>query len=905
MMRDRRGSSLVEVLAAVTVLALLASVVGGAMVGVFPRVRLQAWRASMRGLQSACDTFYARWGTYPVTGGVPPPEGPLAWPLDLQAPGGDGRPFAATLRSLPPGDAREAGLAREPLPLYYGVNRLGRVFATTTPPPWGADTVVFLPETPEGAALGTGLAPGRGGPAGPLPGAGDVADGGGAPGGGQVPGDGHVPGGGQVPGGVPVGEPAPGEGELPSAGGGGPGDPGGAQPVELVPGGAGPAAALLAGVGERDGALVPLPGPTLGPDRSLPVPVSGAGAAVLGAGIYLLGGRGNASGILYQPGPDAEWQLLPTRLPHEVENATVVAVGGRAYLLGGGPGEAGREVWVYEGLGKSLRRLDCTFPAPLAGAGACVQAGRVYVFGGYLAGAPSAAIFAFDPEQGTITRLPATLPVPLVGAAAVALGDDIYLFGGRTAQGWSDRILRYSPGDGTLQDTGHRLPVGAARPAVAALGGVAYLLGGACGEPANPSPLSSLWSYTPGEGIHGLTPALAFAPGCWGAAAVTRGDEVYFCGGASSAGVDLARVLRLRWEAGSPRPVLTLSTPLACAGVVAGRGGDLYVLGGVPYIRATSQVRRVSLRDRREQVLGFALPVEVMNAPCVRVGNRIFVFGGRTRYGSLGRRLSTIAVVDLDSGTAGVVGSLPWAVEGSAAAAWGGAVYILGGCTDSGLNDRILRFDPVTFSLEELPLRLPSAREQAGAVSSAEGIWLVGGRGPTGILDEVLLLHPGDGSLRQAARLPVPLQRPAAVHWQGRLYVMGGITPQGLSARILELGGDGSVHEVARPLPAPACGTAAVVDGVIYLVTDLGAVQEVVPRPMALWLLDGGDAASWRLAALRATGVTLSFRVSADAVQWTAEAGDPSRLPPGRYLEVRAAFRPEESTRLERLSLAR
>lgn len=903
MTRDRRGSSAVEVLAAVTVLALLASVAGGAMVGVFPRARLQAWRASMRGLQSACDLFYARWGTYPVAGGVPSPDGPPAWLLDLRAAGGDGRPFAAGLRSLPPADAREAGLAREPLPLYYGVNHLGRVFATTAPPPWGPDTVVFLPESPAGVTLGTGVAPGRGGPGGPSTGAGDVADGGGAPGGGQVPGEGDVPGGGQAPGGVPVGGPAP--GELPSAGGGGPADPGGAQAVELVPGGAGPAAALLAGVGERDGALVPPPGPTLGPDRSLPVPVSGAGAAVLGAGIYLLGGRGNASGILYQPGPDAEWQLLPTRLPHEVENATVVAVGGRAYLLGGGPGEAGREVWVYEGLGKSLRRLDCTFSAPLAGAGACVHAGRVYVFGGYLGGAPSAAIFAFDPEQGTIARLPATLPVPLVGVGAVALGDDIYLFGGRSPQGWSDRILKYSPGGGTLQDTGHRLPVGAARAAVAALGGVAYLLGGACGEAANPSPLSSLWSYAPGEGIRWLTPALAFAPGCWGAAAVTRGDEVYFCGGASSAGVDLARVLRLRWEAGSPRPVLTLSTPLACAGVVAGRGGDLYVLGGVPYIRATSQVRRVSLRDRREQVLGFALPVEVMNAPCVRVGNRIFVFGGRTRHGSLGRRLNTVMMVDLDSGTAGVVGSLPRAVEGSAAAARGEAVYVLGGCTDGGLTDRILRFDPVTFSVEELPLRLPSAREQAGAASSPEGIWLVGGHGPTGILDEVLLLRPEEGSLRQAARLPQPLQRPAVVHWQGCLYLVGGVTPRGLSARILELGGDGSVREVARPLPAPACGTAVVVDGVIYLVTDGGAVQEVVPRPMAVWLLDGGDAVNWRVTALRATGVTVSFRASPDAVRWTDQAGDPSHLPPGRYLEVRATFAPEESTRLEGLCLVR
>ncbi|MDI6895110.1 MAG: prepilin-type N-terminal cleavage/methylation domain-containing protein [Bacillota bacterium] len=893
-MKNNRGSSLVEVLAAVTIVALLAAVVAGAMPGMFPRARVQAWRGSMRGLQSACDLFYALWGRYPVAdqaprGGSLPQGGPLASLLDLGATGGDGRPFAAGLRSLPAGDAVQAGLGGEPLPLYYGINRLGRVFATTAAPPWAADTIVFLPEEPGGAPLGTGF------PRETPPGQGregeESSDDGQPPGEGQSPGEGEVPG----------------EGQRPPAGGEESSGTGGGETVQLGVGVAAPDAVFsCAGVREREGALVPEHGPTLGPGCSLPVPVSGAGAALVAGGAYLLGGRGNADGILYQPGPDEEWQLLPTRLPYEAPEATVATVGDRAYLLGGGPGEAGQEVWAYEGVGKPLRRLNCSFPAPLTGATACAHAGKVYVFGGYLGGAPSPAIFAFDPGAEAIDQLPTTLPTALAGAPAVALGEYIYLFGGQTPRGWSDRILRYSPRSGVVEDTRHRLPAGAARSAAAVLEGVVYLLGGAAGNPGNPAALNTLWSYTPERGVDRLTPALSFAPGCWGAAGVVRGGEAYFCGGSSSPAVELARVLRLRREPGSPRPVLTLGAPLTYAGVVAGRGGDIYVVGGAPGIWATEQIRRLTLRDREERVLGFTLPGRIMNAPCARVGNRIFTFGGRNRHALVGGRLSTIAMVDLDSGTARAVASLPRAMEGSAAAAWGDAVYVLGGCTDAGSSDRILRFDPVAFSWEELPVRLPSPRGQAVAVSAPEGIWLVGGRSPAGLLDEVLLFCPVDGSLRQVAHLPLPLERAAAVLWQDRLYVMGGVGREGLSARILEVEPGGSaVREMPRPLPAPACGTAVVVDGLIYLVADGGGVLEVVPRPEVIWRLEGEENTRWRLAEVRGTGVTLSFRASSDGLHWTSAAPEPADLPPGRYLEVKAIFLAEESARLESVRLAR
>lgn len=317
-------------------------------------------------------------------------------------------------------------------------------------------------------------------------------------------------------------------------------------------------------------------------------------------------------------------------------------------------------------------------------------------------------------------------------------------------------------------------------------------------------------------------------------------------------------------------------------------------------------MRRVTLRDTGEYVAGFRLPGRLLNAPAVRVGNRIFLFGGRDRYGWLGDRSGSIVMVDLDTGSARPVASLPRPIEGSGAAYWGGAVYVLGGCTDGGPVDRIWRFDPGDFSLEEIPVRLPSPRQQTVAASGPEGVWLVGGRSPAGLLDEVLLFSPADGSLRQVARLPVPLERTAAVCWQGRLYVMGGLAGGGASDCVLEIDPDGSVREMVRPLPAPACGVAVVVDGVIYLLEDGGALVEVVPRPVAVWRLDGGEAdgAGWQLLGWSGTGVSLGFRTSADGVQWSAEGSDPAGLPAGRYLEVRATLVPQEWARLESLRLA-
>jgi len=814
MRRDSRGSSLVEVMAVVTILALLASVVGVAVHGVFPRARNQAWSVSMKGLQGACDVFYALWGSYPVEGEQPVPGGPLASPLDLQAEGGDGRPFAARLRSLPSGDAVEAGLARDRARLYYGVNYLGRVFATTAPPPWSAETPVFLPEHPGGIPLfRVGIAP--------------VPEGGGPTGGGSG-GSGDQPGKDEGTDGRPgSGE---GTGEQPGSGGAG------VSQVVLAPGQVAPV--LSTGVEERGGALVPTRGPTLSAHESLPVAVAGAGAAVLGGGLYLLGGQGNADRILYQPSPDEEWQLLPTRLPYDAGLATVASVGGKAYLLGGTTEAAGRGIWVYEGGAGSLRQLSCTFPAPLVGAAACGHEEKVYVFGGFLGGVRSAAVFVLDPETETLEQLPASLPMALVGAAATAVGDRIYLFGGETVGGWSDRILAFSPRTGAVEDTGHRLPVASARLAAAALEGVVYLLGGAFGDVRNPTPLNTVWSYVPDRGVTRLSPALSFGPGRWGAAAASWGGDVYFCGGASGPTVQMAQVVRFRWQEGRPRPVVTLDAQLYSLGAVAGRAGDIYVVGGTAAVVGTDQVRRVTLADGKVQILGFRLPRPVMNAPCVRVGNRIFVIGGRTMLGYVGERLNQVTVIDLDTGTVARAQSLPRGAEGMAATSFRGRVYVFGGLTDGGPTDRILEFDPVSYSLEELSIRLPSGRQQVAAASGPQGIWLVGGRAESGLLDEILLFDPVEGSLRQVARLPVPLERAAAVTWGDRLYVLGGMAPGGTSARVLEVDGEGTVRAMPCVLPTPACGVAVVLDGNMYLVEDGGVVLEVVPRPRMVWRMD-------------------------------------------------------------------
>lgn len=257
--RDNRGGTLVELLAVVVILGLLVSPVAVVWREIVPRARRQCWVASIRALQGASEMYYARWGRYPVAGEQPSPSGVVASPLDLAAPGGDGRPFSSGLRSRPPGDAAAAGLRLTPAPLYYGVHYLGRVFATVEPPPWTGDTVVFLPE---------------------------------------------------FPGGIPLGRVARGGGGGGSAG---PGEDAGMAPVVLEP--AGPPAVLMSGVEVREGGWAPVRGPALVADCELPVPLAGAGVAVLESGLYLLGGQGNPDGILHRPSPEGGGSASPPGCP--------------------------------------------------------------------------------------------------------------------------------------------------------------------------------------------------------------------------------------------------------------------------------------------------------------------------------------------------------------------------------------------------------------------------------------------------------------------------------------------------------------------------------------------------------------------------------------------------------------
>lgn len=581
----------------------------------------------------------------------------------------------------------------------------------------------------------------------------------------------------------------------------------------------------------------------------------------------------------------------------------MAAVGDRIYLFGGTPEwPAGRAVWEFSPDTGSLRQLPCSFYSPLISAAASTFEGKAYVFGGVLGGMRSAAIWAFDPRTETLVQV-GSLPVPALAMAAVPLGDQIYLFGGDSEEGWQDRILAFSPVTRRVVDTGYRLPVGAARIGAAALDGAVYLLGGISGDRGQPSELDTLWVFRPGEGVRRLSPALAVVPPRWGAVAAAWHGEVHFCGGTGRASRELSQVLRLGWWAGRAGPVTDLGVDLRGMCAAAGPQGEIYVLGGWWPGTPAGVVRRVRPEEGRVEVLGLRLPRAVMNAACARVGNRIFVIGGRPLSGYLGARVDEIVAVAIDTGVVTRVGRLPRGLEGTAAATWGDLVYLFGGLGDGGLSDRVYRFDPASGSVEELPARLPSGREQVAAAAGPEGIWLVGGRGEAGCLDEVLLFDPRQGTLRLVARLPTPLAGAAAVAEGECIYLIGGATPAGPSDGVLQLGEGGTVRDTGYRLPAGATGVAVALGGQAYLVEDGGLILRVEPRPRIRWHLEAPHPADWRVGGIQGTGVELGFRASSDGLSWSERADDPASLPPARYLEVEAAFSPQSSARLESIRL--
>lgn len=134
---------------------------------------------------------------------------------------------------------------------------------------------------------------------------------------------------------------------------------------------------------------------------------------------------------------------------------------------------------------------------------------------------------------------------------------------------------------------------------------------------------------------------------------------------------------------------------------------------------------------------------------------------------------------------------LPHALSGTAAAAFGDRIFVLGGNGPAGFNATVYAFSPSgTGGVVTAIGSLPQPLHDAGAVADAAGVLLCGGGRSVGETT-IYRIVPG-GTADQAGSLPRPLSDLAGVLVDGRPYCLGGWTGTTYSDAVYDLSGLGA-----------------------------------------------------------------------------------------------------------------
>jgi hypothetical protein len=340
-----------------------------------------------------------------------------------------------------------------------------------------------------------------------------------------------------------------------------------------------------------------------------------------------------------------------------------------------------------------------------------------------------------DPAPMVLQVQPAPfqLPAGISGAAGLARGRDLMIVGGSTlARPATRSVLGLDPVSGRTWPAGE-LAAPVTGSAGAQLAWQPVVFGGRAADAALRVQ---------------AVPAARTAP---------IGRAVQAAGASRVGQRDRARPGGTAQAAGSTPPPGAPSARSGLAAVTV--GGTAYLLGGCGAGRFPAEV--AGTRDGRHFRTVARLPVPACYAAAAAIGNRVWLFGGRTAAGPT----DVIQQVDLASGTAHVIGHLPHRLAGAAAFVLNGTIYLAGG---------------------------------TAAAASPTGTWPTWA-GPTSAA--VFRYEPSSGQLTVAGQLPVPVAGAAAAVIGETAYLIGGTDGRKLVPAITTLR---LVRPPARPDPPAA-----------------------------------------------------------------------------------------------------
>ena len=212
------------------------------------------------------------------------------------------------------------------------------------------------------------------------------------------------------------------------------------------------------------------------------------------------------------------------------------------------------------------------------------------------------------------------------------------------------------------------------------------------------------------------------------AASATLGSRLYVFGGGAetvSAAVQMFNPDGAASDGTDAQRVASLPTPRADVAATEVDGNAILV-GGYDGVTATPDI--LATRDGSTYERVARLPVPVRYPAVAAVGHIVYVIGGELIGGSAA---DTIQAVDLQSGTATVIGHLSRPRSHTVAATLDGTVYIFGGRVGGSAIDDVSAFDPASAAVRTVA-RLPTAVSDVSVATFGEVAYVVGGEGPDG-----------------------------------------------------------------------------------------------------------------------------------------------------------------------------
>jgi hypothetical protein len=210
---------------------------------------------------------------------------------------------------------------------------------------------------------------------------------------------------------------------------------------------------------------------------TVPEPFHDAAAGLVGTRLFVFGGGSSHSSSSVQSFDlGARKGSVVAHLPRPLSDVAAATIGGTIYLVGGYDDRNPRAE-IYATTDGTHVRLAGRLPQGLRYAAVAASNGRLVIAGGILAsGAPSSAIYAFDPGSAKVHLL-GRLAIAAAHASAVTVGGSVYIVGGVDAAGRSaPSAARVDVAAQKVTQLALSVPV--ADAAVAQVGSQAYLLGG-------------------------------------------------------------------------------------------------------------------------------------------------------------------------------------------------------------------------------------------------------------------------------------------------------------------------------------------------------------------------------------------------------------------------------------------